>query len=111
MMKQEKESVRRLEVFMDEREREIFSQVAELAEQYHVEKIVLFGSRARRTHLEKSDIDLAVYGCKNFNDFYFDTQEKVWTLLNFDLVDMEQRVSEELRQEIERDGVVIYEKI
>lgn len=96
---------------MSEREREIFSQVAELAEQYQVEKVVLFGSRARRTHLEKSDIDLAVYGCKNFNDFYFDTQEKVWTLLNFDLVDMEQGVSEELRQEIERDGVVIYEKI
>ena len=96
---------------MSEREREIFSQVAELAEQYQVEKVVLFGSRARRTHLEKSDIDLAVYGCQNFNDFYFDIQEKVRTLLNFDVINMEQGVSEDLRQEIERDGVVIYEKI
>lgn len=111
MIKQEKESVRCLEDFMSEREREIFSQVAELAEQYQVEKVVLFGSRARRTHLEKSDIDLAVYGCQNFNDYYFDIQEKVRTLLNFDVIDMEQGVSEELRQEIERDGVVIYEKI
>ena len=111
MIKQEKESVWCLEVLMSEREREIFSQVAELAEQYQVEKVVLFGSRARRTHLEKSDIDLAVYGCRNFSDFYFDTQEKVWTLLNIDVIDMEQGVSEELRQEIERDGVVIYEKI
>ena len=96
---------------MSEREREIFSQVMKLAEQYQVEKVVLFGSRARRTHLEKSDIDLAVYGCKSFNNFYFDIQEKVQTLLNFDVIDMEQGVSEELRQEIERDGVVIYEKI
>lgn len=96
---------------MSEKEREIFSQVAELAEQYQVEKVVLFGSRARRTHLEKSDIDLAVYGCRNINDFYFDVQEKVWTLLNFDVIDMEGGVSEELRQEIERDGVVVYEKV
>ena len=111
MMEQEKDLVWCLEVFMSEREREIFSQVAELAEQYQAEKVVLFGSRARRTHHEKSDIDLAVYGCKNFNNFYFDMQEKVQTLLNFDVIDMEQGVSEELRQEIERDGVVIYEKI
>lgn len=43
--------------------------------------LVLFGSRARRTNREKSDIDLAVYGCSDVTEFYFDIEEKVNTLL------------------------------
>lgn len=61
--------------------------------------------------MEKSDIDLAVYGCADFDNFYYDIQEKVWTLLEFDIINMEERVSESLRQEINRDGVVLYEKV
>jgi hypothetical protein len=38
-------------------------------------------------------------------------QEEVWTLLKMDLIDMNETVSEELISEIERDGVVIYEKV
>lgn len=32
------------------------------------------------------------------------------TLLMFDIVDMDSGVSEELEEEIEKDGIVIYEK-
>lgn len=35
-----------------------------LAHKYSVTKIVLFGSRARGTNTERSDIDIAVYGGK-----------------------------------------------
>lgn len=94
-----------------EREVKIFDQIVRLAKAYEVKKVVLFGSRARRTHQEKSDIDLAVYGCKDFANFSFDMEEQVWTLLEFDLVDMELEVSEELQKEIERDGKILYEKI
>lgn len=97
-------------VNMEERENRIFSEIRQLAEQYEAKKVVLFGSRARRTHHEKSDIDLAVYGCGNFRDFSFDVEEKVRTLLKFDLVNMDGSVSEELGKEILRDGIVIYEK-
>lgn len=38
-------------------------------------------------------------------------REEVWTLLKMDLIDMNETVSEELISEIERDGVVIYEKV
>ena len=47
----------------------IFDALRELASSYEAERIVLFGSRARRTHGEKSDIDLAVFGCVRFRDF------------------------------------------
>ena len=94
------------------REQKIYGQLAALGKQYAVEKIVLFGSRARGTNDRKSDIDIAVYGCKNFRGFYFDVNEKVDTLLEFDVVDMDQKgISSELINEIERDGVILYEKI
>lgn len=61
---------------------------------------------------KKSDIDLAVYGCEKFFDFQAEVEEKVWTLLRFDMVDMNREsISEELLDEINRDGVILYEKI
>ena len=40
-----------------------------------LQKIILFGSRARGTNTERSDIDIAVYG-GDFEDFYWDVKEK-----------------------------------
>lgn len=82
-----------------------------LARKYDVDKILLFGSRAREDNGEKSDVDIAVYGCHDFTNFSFDVEEKVWTLLTFDVVDMDKDISDELKSEINRDGVVIYEKV
>jgi predicted nucleotidyltransferase len=82
-----------------------------LALEYGVVKIILFGSRARGDNSEKSDVDIAVYGCRDFVNFKLDVEEKVWTLLTFDIVNMDNEISEELAGEIKRDGVVIYEKI
>lgn len=89
----------------------VFREICAEAEKYHVAKIVLFGSRARGTYRAKSDLDLAVYDCGDFTGFSFAMQEEVWTLLKMDLIDMNEAVSTELKSEIERDGVVLYEKI
>jgi predicted nucleotidyltransferase len=90
----------------------ILKDIQQIAVLYNVEKIVLFGSRARGTHQKKSDIDLAVYGCSDFTRFSLLIEENVWTLLEFDLIQMDEAaISEELKTEIERDGIVIYEKI
>ena len=94
-----------------EKEEKVFSEISGLAQQYGASKVILFGSRARRTHHPKSDIDLAVYDCTNFQDFSFSVDEKTMTLLQFDIVNMNADISEELRKEIERDGIIIYEKI
>lgn len=80
------------------------------AEKYGVNKVILFGSRARGTNRERSDIDIAVTG-GNFREFSYAMDEYARTLLNFDVVDLDGGVSEELLSEIQKDGVVIYEKI
>lgn len=38
------------------------------------------------------------------------SKEKVHSLLMFDIVEIDAGISEELRKEIKKDGVVIYEK-
>ncbi len=93
-------------------EQEIYQQIISIAKKYNVSKVVLFGSRARKTNMPKSDIDLAIYGCVDFDELCFDLEENVETLLEFDIIDMENiNSSSELIQEIQRDGVVLYEKI
>ena len=79
------------------------------AQKYSIEKLVLFGSRARGTNTERSDIDIAVYG-GDYDHFYWDVKEKIHSLLMFDIVQADVAISDELKQEIEKDGVTIYEK-
>lgn len=85
----------------------IIRDIAKFAENNHLKKVILFGSRARGTHTERSDIDLAVIGGDAMN-FSADLNEKAHTLLMFDVVSMDDGISEELQRNIERDGVVIY---
>ncbi len=80
-----------------------------IAEKYDVQRIILFGSRARGTHTERSDIDIMAQG-GDFDGFYWDVRENVHSLLSFDVVDGNKEISDELRKEIAREGVVIYEK-
>ena len=87
----------------------VLRELSYFAQKYSIEKIILFGSRARGTNTERSDIDIAVYG-GDFDHFYWDVKEKVHSLLMFDIVQADVAVSDELKQEIERDGVIIYEK-
>jgi predicted nucleotidyltransferase len=69
----------------------------------------LFGSRAKGNCTEKSDVDIAVSG-GNFDQFYFDVQENMHSLLSFDIINLDQGISEELRKEIRKDGITLYEK-
>ena len=87
----------------------VFREITMFAKKHSVQKVILFGSRARGTHRERSDIDIAVYG-GDFDSFYWDIKENVHSLLIFDIVEADEYISEELREEIERDGVIIYEK-
>lgn len=80
------------------------------ARKYAVHKVILFGSRAKGTHTERSDIDIAVSG-GDFDAFYWEIKEHVHSLLTFDIMNLDSGASEELTQEIEKDGVVIYEEI
>ena len=87
----------------------VLRELCYFAQEYCIIKIVLFGSRARGTNTERSDIDIAVYG-GDFDRFYWDVKEKIHSLLMFDIVQADVSISDELKQEIEKDGVTIYEK-
>ena len=87
----------------------ILRELSFLAHKYSVTKIVLFGSRARGTNTERSDIDIAVYGGE-FDQFYWEVKENIHSLLMNDIVQADAAISDELKQEIEKDGVTIYEK-
>ena len=82
----------------------ILRELSFFAKKYSVTKIILFGSRARGTNTERSDIDIAVYG-GDFEHFYWDVKENMHSLLMFDVVRADVKISDELKQEIERDGV------
>ncbi|HEX4159326.1 MAG TPA: nucleotidyltransferase domain-containing protein [Rhizomicrobium sp.] len=76
-----------------------------------IEKIVLFGSRARGDAMPRSDIDLAVAcpraDAKVWSDIV-EAAEEAPTLLRIDLVRME-TAPPELLAEIAREGRVLYE--
>lgn len=86
------------------------NEIAELAKRHNIRKVTLFGSRARGDNRDRSDIDLAVSG-GNAAEFSLDIDDFVNTLLMFDVVNLDKYVQPELLAEIERDGVILYEKI
>ena len=84
--------------------------ISEIASRHGVDKVVLFGSRARGDYYRASDIDLAAYG-GNINRFRLDLEEDVPTLLTFDVVDMSGNPSKSILDTIGKEGRVLYEAI
>ena len=93
---------------------DILTGIQQVASQFEIDKVILFGSRAKDTCWEYSDVDLAISGSFTSAD-YFDFKEAIEDLpglLLFDVVDLNSRlISPELLEEIKKDGVVIYEKV
>ncbi len=80
----------------------------------YIEKIYLYGSRARGDHKNRSDIDLAII-CPDAseNDWYavLDLVDNADTLLKIDCVRFDQLTdSNPLKKSIVQDGVVLYQK-
>ncbi|MBO5524758.1 MAG: nucleotidyltransferase domain-containing protein [Roseburia sp.] len=86
----------------------VWKEIEQFAEKYKIQKVILFGSRARGDYRRTSDIDLAVYG-GDVAAFMLDVDEETSTLLKFDIVNMDKPVQEELKQSIGKEGRVIYE--
>lgn len=61
----------------------VLRDVLRFAKKHDVERIILFGSRARGTNTERSDIDV---------------------------VNLNEPISAELQDELTREGIIIYEK-
>lgn len=87
-------------------EREIIS----AAKKFRVKKLILFGSRARGTNHARSDIDLAVSG-GDISNFAETLDEKIDTLLPFDVINLDEGVDADFQAEIDRDGIILYEEV
>lgn len=70
----------------------------------------MFGSRARGDFKEKSDIDLAVKG-GDFARFSLDVNEETTTLLKFDIINLDEKIQQELKDSIQKEGKILYEEI
>ncbi len=88
---------------------EVIREIKELAKKHDLNKVILFGSRARGDYRRISDIDLAISG-GNTAAFTIDIEETS-TLLAYDVVDLDKPVEEQLLESIRREGKEIYEKI
>ena len=89
----------------------VLREIRQIAGKYKVEKLVLFGSRARGDNSFRSDYDIAVFG----NDlsaadkacFWADIEE-IDTLKKIDLVFVNEPLTRELLENIAEEGVCIY---
>ena len=88
----------------------VINEIISLAKKNNVEKVILFGSRARGDYHRASDIDLAVLG-GNVTEFSLDVEELTSTLLTYDVVDMNKKLQAKFRESIEKEGKTLYEKI
>lgn len=91
--------------------KQIYNEIARVAKINKASKVVLFGSRARGDNRERSDIDLAVYNMPESNQSDFtEAIEQLPTLLDFDLIFVNENTNKELLKNIEKDGVILMNK-
>lgn len=89
---------------------QVIEEICDIAKACNITKVLLFGSRARGDYKERSDIDLAVTGGK-VDLFAITVDEETSTLLKYDVVNLDASIQEELLESIQKEGVVIYEKV
>ena len=89
----------------------IINEIIDISKKYYgINKVVLFGSRARGDNELKSDIDLAVYCDSDLSLFIEEVENTTHTLLEFDFSDMNNIVDDFFIEQVEKEGIVLYEK-
>ena len=81
---------------------EILQKIVKICRQYNVREIFLFGSRAKGTQRERSDIDIAVSGTEDFS--VLEEIMAISTLYKIDLVNMDECENPLLLEDIEKYG-------
>jgi len=91
--------------------KELLEEIIDICKRHaEIEKVVLFGSRARGDNSPKSDIDLAIYANSNFSDFIEDMENNTRTLLEFDFSNMRTVKDNFFIEQVNKEGIIIYEK-
>ena len=82
---------------------EVLKSVAALCRKYHADEIILYGSRAKGTALERGDIDVAVSGAEDFEQLEEEVDE-IPTLYTVDLLNMDTCRNELLLEDVKEYG-------
>lgn len=82
---------------------EVIEEVAKLCKSFHAKEIILYGSRAKGTARERSDIDIAVTGVDDF-DRLVERINELPTLYSVDIVNMDTCKNELLLEDIKKYG-------
>ncbi|WP_243444931.1 nucleotidyltransferase domain-containing protein [Romboutsia maritimum] len=89
----------------------IINAIIKICERHeNIEKVMIFGSRARGDNDSKSDIDLAVYSEQSLTEFIEDVELNTETLLEYDFSHMNTVKDSFFIEQVKKDGIVIYEK-
>ena len=89
--------------------KDIIKEIVDISKKYDgIKKVVLFGSRARGDNELKSDIDLGIY-C-DLLLFIEEIENNTHTLLEFDFSDMNNIRDEFFIEQVEKEGILLYEK-
>ena len=85
------------------RAEEVIEEVVKLCRSFQAKEAVLYGSRAKGTARERSDIDIAVTGVENF-DLLAEKVGDLPTLYSVDLLNMDTCRNELLLEDIRKYG-------
>lgn len=85
------------------RAEEVIEEVADLCRQFQAKKVILYGSRAKGTARERSDIDIAVSGVDNF-ELLVEKVEELPTLYSVNMVNMDTYRNQLLLEDIRQYG-------
>lgn len=92
-------------------EKRIVDEIVDIASNFDgIEKVLIFGSRARCDNSFKSDIDLAIYSQESISEFIEEIETRTTTLLEFDYSNMNAIIDELFIEQVQKEGIVIYEK-
>lgn len=93
--------------------KDLYNDMLSVIKNSNVKKAILFGSRARNEYKSNSDIDLAFIFNNNDKDNFIKMQaklEELNTLYKFDIVDLKSLKDSRFKEEILKDGIVIFDK-
>lgn len=93
-------------------DKKLIQNIQRIGQEYDIEQILLFGSRARGNNKPKSDIDLAVFPLPGFSNRgrLSSDLDDIDTLLKLDIVFIDKQSDPKLLENIEREGVILYER-
>ena len=90
--------------------KDVIEEIKAIAQKYDIDKVLLFGSRARGDFHRASDIDLAVEG-EQVDQFILEVREETSTLLNYDIIDLKRLKQGVFWNTIQKEGIILYEKV